>query len=132
MEVDQVFIGSCTNGYLEDLAAAAAALSRAGRWPRGVRLIVTPATQDIYLQAVREGIVADLVEAGAAVTTPTCGACLGGHNGVLGRDEVALATTSRNFRGRMGDATSRVYLANPAVAAATAVLGRIADPEDLP
>ena len=130
VEVDQVFIGSCTNGFLEDLAAAAAILKGRRVAPR-VRLIVTPATQDIYLQALRRGIIEDLLVAGAAVTTPTCGACLGGHNGVLGENEVALATTSRNFRGRMGDPTSRVYLANPAVAAATAVLGRIASPEDL-
>jgi 3-isopropylmalate/(R)-2-methylmalate dehydratase large subunit len=129
--VDQVFIGSCTNGYLEDLRSAAAIL-RGRRVAESVRLIVTPATQSIYLEAVREGIVADLVEAGAAVTTPTCGACLGGHTGVLGKDEVALATTNRNFRGRMGDTTSRVFLANPAVAAATAVTGRITHPEDLP
>jgi 3-isopropylmalate/(R)-2-methylmalate dehydratase large subunit len=131
VKVDQVFIGSCTNGHYEDLAQAAALLRGRSVAP-GVRLIVTPATQEIYLRAVRSGVVADLVEAGAAVTTPTCGACLGGHTGVLGRDEVALATTNRNFRGRMGDTTSRVYLANPAVAAATAVLGHIALPEDLP
>ena len=131
VRVDQVFIGSCTNGHYEDLAQAAALL-KGRRVAPGVRLIVTPATQDIYLKAVRTGVVADLVEAGAAVTTPTCGACLGGHSGVLGRDEVALATTSRNFKGRMGDTTSLVYLSNPAVAAATAVLGRIGLPEDLP
>ena len=128
--VDQVFIGSCTNGYLEDLRSAAAVL-RGRQVASSVRLIVTPATQEIYLNAVREGIVADLVAAGAAVTTPTCGACLGGHMGVLGADEVALATTNRNFRGRMGDTTSRVYLASPVVAAATAVTGRITHPEDL-
>ncbi len=131
VKVDQVFIGSCTNGHYEDLAQAAAVLKGRTVAP-GVRLIVTPATQEIYLRAVRSGVVADLVEAGAAVTTPTCGACLGGHNGVLGRDEVALTTTNRNFRGRMGDTSSRVYLANPAVAAATAALGHIGLPEDLP
>lgn len=131
VRVDQVFIGSCTNGHLEDLRAAAAIL-RGRSVAEGVRLIVTPATQDIYLRAVREGVVADLVAAGAAVTTPTCGACLGGHNGVLGKEEVALSTTNRNFRGRMGDLSSRVYLANPAVAAATAITGRITHPEDLP
>ena len=129
--MDQVFIGSCTNGHYEDLVQAAALL-KGRRVAEGVRLIVTPATQDIFLRAVRSGVMADLVEAGAAVTTPTCGACLGGHSGVLGREEVALATTNRNFRGRMGDTTSRVYLANPAVAAATAVLGHIALPADLP
>lgn len=131
VKVDQVFIGSCTNGHYEDLAQAAAVLKGRSVAP-GVRLIVTPATQEIYLRAVRSGVVADLVEAGAAVTTPTCGACLGGHNGVLGRDEVALTTTNRNFRGRMGDSSSRVYLANPSVAAATAALGHIGLPEDLP
>lgn len=129
--VDQVFIGSCTNGYLEDLRAASAVL-RGRRVAPGVRLIVTPATQGVYLEAVRQGIVADLVEAGAAVTTPTCGACLGGHMGVLGAGEVALATTNRNFRGRMGDTTSKVFLASPVVAAASAVTGLITHPEDLP
>ncbi len=129
--VDQVFIGSCTNGYLTDLRDAARVL-RGRRVADGVRLIVTPATQDIYLRAAREGILSDLVEAGAAVTTPTCGACLGGHMGVLGSGETALATTNRNFRGRMGDTNSRVYLANPWVAAATAVAGTISLPEDLP
>ncbi len=131
VRVDQVFIGSCTNGHLEDLRTAADIL-RGRSVADGVRLIVTPATQDIYLSAVREGVVADLVAAGAAVTTPTCGACLGGHNGVLGKDEVALSTTNRNFRGRMGDLSSRVYLANPAVAPATAVTGHITHPGDLP
>ena len=131
VKVDQVFIGSCTNGHYEDLVQAAVLL-RGRRVAEGVRLVVTPATQDIFLRAVRSGVMADLVESGAAVTTPTCGACLGGHSGVLGREEVALATTNRNFRGRMGDTTSRVYLANPAVAAATAVMGHIALPTDLP
>ena len=129
--VDQVFIGSCTNGYLTDLRDAARVL-RGRRVADGVRLIVTPATQEIYLRATREGILSDMVEAGAAVTTPTCGACLGGHMGVLGSGETALATTNRNFRGRMGDTNSRVYLANPWVAAATAVAGTISLPEDLP
>ncbi len=131
VKVDQVFIGSCTNGFLEDLDAAATVLKGRHVAP-SVRLIVTPATQDIYLRAIQRGILETLVTSGAAVTTPTCGACLGGHNGVLGKDEVALATTSRNFRGRMGDTSSRVYLANPSVAAATAIMGRIARPEDLP
>jgi len=129
--VDQVFIGSCTNGYLPDLRDAARIL-KGRKVADGVRLIVTPATQDVYLAAAREGILSDLVEAGAAVTTPTCGACLGGHMGVLGSGETALATTNRNFRGRMGDTSSRVYLANPLVAAATAVAGTISLPEDLP
>lgn len=131
VKVDQVFLGSCTNGYLEDLRTAAAILKGRQVAP-GVRLIVTPATQGVYLSAVREGIIADLVEAGAAVTTPTCGACMGGHSGVLGDGEVALATTNRNFRGRMGATSSRVFLANPAVAAATAVTGTITHPGELP
>jgi len=129
--VDQVFLGSCTNGSLEDLRDAASVL-RGRAVARGVRCIVTPATQGVYLAAAREGLLADFAEAGAAVTAPTCGACLGAHSGVLGTGETALATTNRNFRGRMGDATSRVYLANPFVAAATAVAGHIASPEELP
>jgi len=129
--VDQVFIGSCTNGNLEDLRAAASVLRGRAVAP-GVRCIVTPATQGVYLAAAREGILADFAEAGVAVTAPSCGACLGAHGGVLGAGETALATTNRNFRGRMGDATSRVYLANPFIAAATAVAGRIASPGDLP
>jgi 3-isopropylmalate/(R)-2-methylmalate dehydratase large subunit len=130
VQVDQVFIGSCTNGSLQDLRQAARIL-KGRKVAAKVRCIVTPATQGAYLGAAREGILEALVEAGCAVTTPTCGACLGGHMGVLGAHEVALATTNRNFRGRMGDPTSRVYLANPSVAAATAVLGRIAHPEEV-
>ena len=131
VHVDQVFIGSCTNGQLEDLRAAASVL-RGRKVADGVRLIVTPATQATYMKAASEGLLYDLAEAGAAITAPSCGACLGGHNGVLGKNEVALATTNRNFRGRMGDPTSRVYLANPYVAGATAVAGTISSPEDLP
>lgn len=130
VRVDQVFIGSCTSGSIEDLREAARIL-RGRQVARDVRLIVTPGTQGVYLQSVREGLAADLVEAGATVTSPSCGACLGGHMGVLGNDEVALATTSRNFRGRMGAVSSRVYLSSAAVAAATAVTGRITHPEDL-
>lgn len=129
--LDQVFIGSCTNGSLQDLRDAASIL-KGRKVADPVRLVVTPGTQAIYLAASREGILADLVEAGAAVTPPSCGACLGGHMGVLGNHEVALATTSRNFRGRMGAVTSEVYLSNPLVAAASAVTGRITHPEDLP
>jgi 3-isopropylmalate/(R)-2-methylmalate dehydratase large subunit len=128
--VDQVFIGSCTNGSLEDLRRAARILD-GRRVACGVRCIVTPGSQRIYAEAIREGIVSSLVEAGAAVTTPTCGACLGGHLGVLGRDETAVSTSSRNFRGRMGHNSSRVYLANPSVAAATAVKGVIVHPEEI-
>jgi 3-isopropylmalate/(R)-2-methylmalate dehydratase large subunit len=125
--VDQVVIGSCTNGRLEDLRVAAALLKgrRAAPW---VRTIVIPGTQEIYLQALREGLIETFIAAGAAVSTPTCGPCLGGHMGILARGERALSTTNRNFRGRMGHADSEIYLAGPAVAAATAVTGRITDP----
>jgi 3-isopropylmalate/(R)-2-methylmalate dehydratase large subunit len=129
--LDQVFIGSCTNGSLQDLRDAASVL-RGREVAAATRLVVTPGTQEVYLAAAREGLLADLAEAGAAVTPPSCGACLGGHMGVLGNHEVALATTSRNFRGRMGAVTSEVYLSNPLVAAASAVTGRITHPEDLP
>jgi 3-isopropylmalate/(R)-2-methylmalate dehydratase large subunit len=128
--IDQVVIGSCTNGRLEDLRVAAQLL-RGRKVHPYVRCIVIPATQAIYLQAVREGLVDIFVEAGAAVSTPTCGPCLGGHMGVLAPGERAVSTTNRNFVGRMGDRTSEVYLAGPAVAAASAVLGRIATPEEL-
>ncbi len=128
--VEQVFIGSCTNGSLEDLRRAARILS--GRQvAKGVRCIITPGSQRVFADAVKEGIVSTLIEAGAAVTTPTCGACLGGHSGVLGRDETAVSTSSRNFRGRMGHNSSRVFLANPSVAAATAVAGCIVHPEEV-
>lgn len=129
-EVDQVVIGSCTNGRLEDLRVAAEILRGRKVHPR-VRLLVIPATQKIYLQALAAGWISTFIEAGAAVSTPTCGPCLGGHLGVLAPGEVALATTNRNFRGRMGHPESQVYLAGPAVAAATAVAGRIAHPEEV-
>jgi 3-isopropylmalate/(R)-2-methylmalate dehydratase large subunit len=128
--VDQVVIGSCTNGRIEDLRIAASVL-KGRRVDPGVRLIVIPATQQIWTQAMHEGLFDVFVDAGAAVSTPTCGPCLGGHMGILAAGERALATTNRNFVGRMGDPTSEVYLASPAVAAATAVLGHIALPEDL-
>ncbi|MDD5557772.1 MAG: 3-isopropylmalate dehydratase large subunit [bacterium] len=128
--IDQVVIGSCTNGWIEDLRIAAGIL--AGRKVHaGVRLIVIPATQAVYARAVREGLVETFVDAEGAVSTPTCGPCLGGHMGVLAEGERALATTNRNFRGRMGHAGSEVYLSGPAVAAASAVAGRICSPDDL-
>lgn len=128
--IDQVVIGSCTNGRLSDLRTAAHFL--AGRKVRrGLRCIVIPASQKIYLQAAREGLLAQFVEAGAVVSTPTCGPCLGGHMGILAEGERALATTNRNFVGRMGHPKSEVYLCSPAVAAASAVTGRITDPSDL-
>ena len=120
-------IGSCTNGRIEDLRVAAAIL-RGRKVAKGMRCVVFPATQAIYLQALREGLIEALVEAGAAVSTPTCGPCLGGHMGILAKGEKALATTNRNFVGRMGSPESEVYLASPAVAAASAIMGRIVDP----
>ena len=129
-EIDQVVIGSCTNGRIDDLRQAAALLKGRKVHPR-VRLIVIPATQAIYLQAMREGLLETFAEAEAAISTPTCGPCLGGHMGILAEGEVAVATTNRNFTGRMGHPRSRVYLAGPAVAAASAVAGVIAHPREL-
>jgi 3-isopropylmalate/(R)-2-methylmalate dehydratase large subunit len=128
--VDQVVIGSCTNGRLEDLRVAARVLEGRRVHP-GVRCIIVPGTQQVYLDALREGLVETFIEAGCVVSTPTCGPCLGGHMGVLAAGERAVSTTNRNFRGRMGHPQSEVYLAGPAVAAASAVAGRIAPPDDL-
>ncbi|NLJ56762.1 MAG: 3-isopropylmalate dehydratase large subunit [Firmicutes bacterium] len=128
--VDQVVIGSCTNGRIDDLRQAAAILKGRRVHPR-VRLIVIPATQAIYLQALQEGLLETFIQAQAAVSTPTCGPCLGGHMGILAAGEVAVATTNRNFTGRMGHRASRVYLAGPAVAAAAAVAGEIMHPAAL-
>jgi len=128
--IDQVVIGSCTNGRLEDLRAAAEILKNRRIAP-GVRCLIIPATQLIYRQAMDEGLFAIFLEAEAAISTPTCGPCLGGYMGILAAGERAVATTNRNFIGRMGHPESEVYLASPAVAAASAVLGRIASPEEL-
>lgn len=128
--IDQVVIGSCTNGRLEDLREAAQVIKGKKVNPN-VRLIVIPATQLIYKQAMKEGLLDIFVDAEAVVSTPTCGPCLGGHMGILAKGERALATTNRNFVGRMGHPESEVYLSNPAVAAATAVLGKIGVPEEL-
>jgi 3-isopropylmalate/(R)-2-methylmalate dehydratase large subunit len=130
IEIDQSVIGSCTNGRLEDLRVAAEVLSDRQVHPN-VRCIVIPGSQQVYLDALREGLVERFVEAGAVVSTPTCGPCLGGHMGVLAAGERAVSTTNRNFRGRMGHPDSEVYLAGPAVAAASAVAGRIAGPEEV-
>jgi 3-isopropylmalate/(R)-2-methylmalate dehydratase large subunit len=130
VRIDQAVIGSCTNGRIEDLRVAAQVLK--GRTiDRQVRLIVIPATPSIYRQALAEGLLEDFLASGGIVSPPTCGPCLGGFMGILGPGERAVATTNRNFVGRMGHATSEVYLANPAVAAASAVLGRIGSPEAL-
>ena len=128
--IDQVVVGSCTNGRIEDLRSAAAVI-RGRKVHDGVRMIILPATQEIYLQAMREGLMEDFVTAGAAFSTPTCGPCLGGHMGILAKGERAVSTTNRNFVGRMGHPESEVYLSNPAVAAASAVAGRIASPEEV-
>lgn len=130
ISIDQVVIGSCTNGRLEDLREAAAVIKGKKVNPN-IRLIVIPATQKIYRQAMKEKLLDIFVEAEAVVSTPTCGPCLGGHMGILAKGERALATTNRNFVGRMGHPESEVYLSNPAVAAASAVLGRIGTPEEL-
>ena len=127
IKIDQVVIGSCTNGQYKDLLEAAEIL-KGKKVAKNVRAIVIPATQDIYLKAVETGLVKIFIESGCVVSTPTCGPCLGGYMGILAAGERAVATTNRNFVGRMGDITSEVYLASPAVAAASAVAGKIADP----
>jgi len=127
LEVDQGFIGSCTNGRLEDLRIAAKILD-GKKVARKTRLIITPATQKISLQAQKEGLVEIFIDAGAVFSNPTCGACLGGYMGIIGKDERCVATTNRNFIGRMGDRSSEIYLANSAVAAASAIAGKIVDP----
>jgi 3-isopropylmalate/(R)-2-methylmalate dehydratase large subunit len=128
--VDQVFIGSCTNGRLEDLREAATIL-KARKVAKGSRLIVIPGSQSVYREAIKEGVIQTLMDAGAVIGPASCGPCLGGHLGVLAGGERAISTTNRNFIGRMGHPKSEVYLANPAIAAASAVLGRIAGPEEL-
>ncbi len=128
--LDQVVIGSCTNGRLEDLEIAAGIIE-GHKVAKNLRLIIIPATQKIYLKAIKDGLIEKFVEAGAAVSTPTCGPCLGGHMGVLAAGEKALATTNRNFIGRMGHPESEVYLSNPAIAAASAIAGYITGPDNL-
>ena len=128
--IDQVVIGSCTNGRIEDLREAAEVIKGKKVNPN-VRMIVIPATQKIYLQAIKEGLVEIFINADAVFSTPTCGPCLGGHMGILAKGERAIATTNRNFVGRMGHPESEVYLSNPAVAAASAVKGRIAVPDEV-
>ena len=128
--IDQVVIGSCTNGRIEDMRIAAGIL-KGRKCADGLRVIIIPGTQKVYLDMIREGLTEIFVEAGAIVSTPTCGPCLGGHMGILASGERAVSTTNRNFVGRMGAIDSEIYLASPAVAAASAVLGKIASPEDL-
>ena len=130
VRIDQAVIGSCTNGRLDDLRLAAKVL-KGRRAAKGVRLIVIPATPLVWRQAMDEGLMAIFMDAGAVISPPTCGPCLGGHMGILAPGETAIATTNRNFVGRMGHTQSKVYLASPAVAAASAVAGRIMSPKDL-
>ena len=130
LKIDQAVIGSCTNGRITDLREAASVLKGKKVHP-DVRLIVFPASQAVYLQALKEGIIETIIEAEGAVSTPSCGPCLGGHLGVIGHGERAISTTNRNFAGRMGPSDSEVYLSNPAVAAASAILGRIGIPEEV-
>ena len=130
IEIQQSVIGSCTNGRIEDMRAAAQILNGRHVSPN-VRTIVIPATQAVYLQCIEEGLAKIFIEAGAAISTPTCGPCLGGHMGVLAPGERSISTTNRNFVGRMGHTSSEVYLSNPAVAAASAVAGYICSPEDI-
>ncbi|ARD85674.1 homoaconitase large subunit [Ferroplasma acidiphilum] len=129
-KIDQAYIGSCTNGRIEDIRKAAAIL-KGRKVNRNVRLMVVPASQEVYNQALMEGLINTIVEAGGYFSGTTCGACLGGYMGVLGPDEVCISSTNRNFIGRMGDKTSKVYLANPSIVASSAILGRIGTPEEI-
>ncbi len=130
VKIDQVVIGSCTNGRMDDLRIAAEIL-KGKKVKKGLRVIVIPATQKIYLQAMEEGLLRTFIEAGAIVSTPTCGPCLGGYMGVLAEGERCVSTTNRNFVGRMGHVESEVYLASPAVAAASAITGKISGPDEV-
>jgi len=127
VEVDQAFIGSCTNGRLEDLRSAAQIL-KGKKTAAGVRLVVIPASQEIYLNALNEGLIRTFMEAGATIGNPNCGPCLGGHMGILADGEACISSSNRNFVGRMGSTKSFVYLASPATVAASAITGKITDP----
>lgn len=130
IKIDQVVIGSCTNGRMDDLRMAASIL-KGKKVKKGLRVIVIPATQKIYLDAMEEGLLKIFIEAGAVVSTPTCGPCLGGYMGILAENERCVSTTNRNFVGRMGHVDSEIYLASPAVAAASAITGKISDPDEV-
>ncbi len=130
IEINQAVIGSCTNGRLEDLRLAARILKGGKVHPR-VRCIIIPGTQQVYLDALTEGLIEIFIRAGAVVSTPTCGPCLGGHMGILAAGERCISTTNRNFVGRMGSPKSEVYLSNPAVAAASAIAGKIISPQEI-
>jgi 3-isopropylmalate/(R)-2-methylmalate dehydratase large subunit len=128
--INQVVIGSCTNGWLDDMAKAAYVL-KGRKVAKGVRLLVIPGSQAVYLESLRRGYIETFIESGAAVSTPTCGPCFGGHMGILAEGEVAVSTTNRNFPGRMGHPKSEIYLTNPAVAAASAIAGYLTSPEEV-
>ena len=130
MKIDEAFLGSCNNGRIEELRVAAEIL-KGKKVAKGLRVIVIPATQQIYLDAMEEGLLKIFIEAGAIVSTPTCGPCLGGYMGVLAEGERCVSTTNRNFVGRMGHVDSEVYLASPAVAAASAITGKISGPAEV-
>ena len=130
IKIDQVVIGSCTNGRMEDMETAFSVLN-GNKVAEGVRCIIIPATMQIYRECVERGYVTAFIDAGAVVSTPTCGPCLGGYMGILAEGERCIATTNRNFVGRMGHITSEVYLAGPQTAAASAILGRIAEPKEV-
>jgi 3-isopropylmalate/(R)-2-methylmalate dehydratase large subunit len=127
LEIDQVVIGSCTNGRIEDLRIVAKILKN-NKIYHNLRCIIIPGTQNIYLKAIHEGLIDIFVEAGAIISTPTCGPCLGGHMGILGEEEKALSTTNRNFMGRMGHLSSEIYLSSPVIAAFSAIKGQITSP----
>jgi 3-isopropylmalate/(R)-2-methylmalate dehydratase large subunit len=130
VQIQQAFIGSCANGKIEDLRVAAD-IVRGKTVAPGVRLIVTPGSQSVYLQAVQEGVVETLLKAGAVVTNATCGACFGGHMGVLAAGEVCITASTRNFKGRMGSASAKIYMGSPATVAASALAGFITDPRSV-
>lgn len=130
IKIDQAVIGSCTNGRIEDMRAAASIL-KGRKVSKNVRTIIIPATQKIYLQCIKEGLIEIFIEAGAIISTPTCGPCLGGYMGILAGGETAIATTNRNFVGRMGHIDSKIYLSSPVVAAASAIMGEITHPENI-
>ncbi|MEJ2295545.1 MAG: aconitase family protein, partial [Candidatus Lokiarchaeota archaeon] len=127
LRINQAFLGSCTNGRMEDLRVAARIL-KGNKIHPDTRMIITPASKDIYLTALEEGLIEIFLKSGAIVTNSTCGACIGGHLGVLGENEICISSTNRNFTGRMGDPSSQIYLASPATVAASALNGKITDP----